>query len=101
MVDRIKQLGVGKCASASVSWLGIHDSLSTRGQHKGEAKNETWSIFAASLSCQSRYPVELQVEKKMQMLDCSTKGGRLHDAAIQYYSNSTTEKIVSMMLRFN
>jgi hypothetical protein len=70
MVDRIKQLSVHIRARASVSWLGIHDGLSTRGQHKEiEAKNETCSILAASFSCQSHYPVELQVEKKMQMLD--------------------------------
>jgi hypothetical protein len=70
MIDRIKQLSVDIRASASVSWLGIHDSLSTRGQHKeAEAKNETCSTLAASFSCQSRYPVELRVEKKMQMVD--------------------------------
>ena len=70
MVDRIKQLSVHIRARASVSWLGIHDGLSTKGQQKdGEAKNETCSILAASFSCQSRYPVELQVEKRMQMLD--------------------------------
>jgi hypothetical protein len=70
MVDRIKQLSVHIRARASISWLGIHDGLSTRGQQKeGKAKNETCSILAASFSCQSRYPAELQVEKKMQMLD--------------------------------
>jgi hypothetical protein len=70
MVDRIKQLSVDIRARAGVSWLGIHDSLSTRGQRKeGEAKNETCSILAASFSCQSRYPVGLQVEKKKRVLD--------------------------------
>ena len=70
MVDRIEQLSIHIRARARVSGLGIHDGLSTRGQQKdGEAKNETCSILAASFSCQSRYPVELQVEKKMQMLD--------------------------------
>jgi len=70
MVDRIKQLSVHIRARTSVSWLGIHDGLITRRQHKKrEAKNETCSILSASFSFQSRYPAESQVEKKMQMLD--------------------------------
>jgi len=70
MVDRIKQLSIHIRARASVSWLGIYDGLSIRGQQKeGGAKNETCSILAASFSCQNHYPVELQAETKMQMLD--------------------------------
>jgi hypothetical protein len=40
---------------------------------KGKAKNETCSLLAASFSCRSRCPVELRVEKKMQMLGWSAR----------------------------
>jgi len=42
MIDRIKQLGVHIRARASVSWLGVHDGLSTGGQQirrRGEERD--------------------------------------------------------------
>ena len=70
MVNCVKQLCVHIRTRASVSWLGIHDGLSTGvNRLEGEAKNETCSLSAASSSFQSRCPAELRVEKKKLMVD--------------------------------